>query len=223
MGNAVGSSAGDVLVVMLDDANQGLLSSVAADVFDFEINPLYLLEFLADPRHLMFVAVANETVVGMASAASACSFCSLIAAQLQLAIDAQFTKVLADSEVTGRKHTISIEANGIYYWRVRSESSDWSNTWTIEVQNGTGSVGTEASEAGLQVARLYSNFPNPFSAVTTISFETSTSSPALVEIFDLIGRRVSTLGPDSWCRHARGAIRRIETSSRSLFIPTESR
>jgi aminoglycoside 6'-N-acetyltransferase I len=47
--------------------NASLLDRVAADVFDDPIVPAYLGAFLEDPRHVMFVAVEGDTVVGMAS------------------------------------------------------------------------------------------------------------------------------------------------------------
>lgn len=47
--------------------NADLLTNVAADVFDHEIDPEYLSAFVDDPRHVMFLAVDDATVVGMAS------------------------------------------------------------------------------------------------------------------------------------------------------------
>lgn len=55
-------------IQLLSPANANLLSNVAPEVFDYAIEPPYLEAFLADPRHIMFVAVDNPIVVGMASA-----------------------------------------------------------------------------------------------------------------------------------------------------------
>ncbi|HZS61848.1 MAG TPA: GNAT family N-acetyltransferase [Gemmatimonadaceae bacterium] len=49
-----------------DDAN--VLERVAADVFDNDIEPGLVAEFLADPRHHLAVAIEDGVVVGMASA-----------------------------------------------------------------------------------------------------------------------------------------------------------
>ena len=52
----------------LDRASASLLDNIAPDVFDNAIDPNSLAAFLADPRHLMFLAVEDGVVVGMASA-----------------------------------------------------------------------------------------------------------------------------------------------------------
>lgn len=48
--------------------NAELLASVAADVFDHDIDPANLKRFVDDPRHVMVVATEGRMVVGMASA-----------------------------------------------------------------------------------------------------------------------------------------------------------
>lgn len=58
----------DVTVRLLDEASAPLLARVAPDVFDEAVEPRWLAEFLADPRHHMVLAVADGVVVGMASA-----------------------------------------------------------------------------------------------------------------------------------------------------------
>jgi len=45
-------------------ANANLLDRVDPDVFDHPIQPALLAGYLADPRHAMFVAVADGWVVG---------------------------------------------------------------------------------------------------------------------------------------------------------------
>jgi ribosomal protein S18 acetylase RimI-like enzyme len=55
-------------IALLSTANAELLKDIAPDVFDCEINPQYLEAFLGDPRHIMYLAVDNKVVVGMASA-----------------------------------------------------------------------------------------------------------------------------------------------------------
>lgn len=62
-------STGRPLVVHLaagDDLH--LLDRVAADVFDGPVMPDRWAEFLADPRHHLAVALADDEVIGMASA-----------------------------------------------------------------------------------------------------------------------------------------------------------
>jgi ribosomal protein S18 acetylase RimI-like enzyme len=55
-------------IVLLCHENAELLKDIAPEVFDHEINPQYLAAFLGDPRHIMYLALDNKVVVGMASA-----------------------------------------------------------------------------------------------------------------------------------------------------------
>ncbi len=56
-----------VTVHLVTEANRALLERVEDDVFDHEVRPEYLARFLANPDHLLAVAVADGTVIGMAS------------------------------------------------------------------------------------------------------------------------------------------------------------
>lgn len=51
----------------LDESNTKLLERVAPDVFDRPVKTEHLARFVADARHVMFLAVADDQVIGMAS------------------------------------------------------------------------------------------------------------------------------------------------------------
>ena len=53
---------------LVSSENSEILDRIGADVFDDPIDTPQLYAFLDDMRHIMFVAVHEETVVGMASA-----------------------------------------------------------------------------------------------------------------------------------------------------------
>ncbi len=55
-------------IQMLGPADTAVLDNVAPGVFDNAIDPRWMAEFLADPRHHMAVALDGGLVVGMASA-----------------------------------------------------------------------------------------------------------------------------------------------------------
>lgn len=55
-------------VRMLGQGDESILWNVAPDVFDDPIDPRAAAEFLADPRHLLAVALDGEVVVGFVSA-----------------------------------------------------------------------------------------------------------------------------------------------------------
>ena len=54
--------------VLLDAHDTHRLDRLAPDVFDGPIDATQLAAFVADPQHLMILAVEEETVVGMLSA-----------------------------------------------------------------------------------------------------------------------------------------------------------
>lgn len=56
-----------VEIVRLDSENVGLLEHIAPEVFDYEIKDPYLDAFMSDPRHTLFLATEDGTVVGMTS------------------------------------------------------------------------------------------------------------------------------------------------------------
>ncbi len=58
----------DFEIHRLDSCNSVLLERLDQDVFDNAIDEVQLRAFLDDPRHFMFIAVVDGTVVGMASA-----------------------------------------------------------------------------------------------------------------------------------------------------------
>ncbi|MEM9927018.1 MAG: GNAT family N-acetyltransferase [Cyanobacteria bacterium P01_D01_bin.50] len=53
---------------ILDRGDEDILSKVAFDVFDYELNQKLVAEFLRDSRHHIAVAIDGDLVVGFASA-----------------------------------------------------------------------------------------------------------------------------------------------------------
>lgn len=58
----------DVAIKRVSRGDAGLLASVAPDVFDDAIDPALLAAYLAEPGHLLVVAVSDGQVVGQACA-----------------------------------------------------------------------------------------------------------------------------------------------------------
>lgn len=53
-------------IVLVDAETTSLLDTVAEDVFDDDIVPSLLAAFVADPHHLMTIAIVDGVVVGQA-------------------------------------------------------------------------------------------------------------------------------------------------------------
>ncbi|MDM7925447.1 MAG: MBL fold metallo-hydrolase [bacterium] len=69
------------------------------------------------------------------------------------------------------------------------------NGETIALEAGTSGVGDAAPDASGRPARfsLLRNYPNPFNPGTTVEFSVPMSGRALLEVFDMTGRRVAAL------------------------------
>lgn len=63
----------------------------------------------------------------------------------------------------------------------------------IMVDAGTNKLYPTSVESGLKNELELTNYPNPFSAITTIQFQTSSNAPVSLEVFDQTGKKVSTL------------------------------
>lgn len=57
-----------VTIKVLSKADLSLLLNAADDVFDNPVDEKFASEFLADPRHHIVAAIANDTMIGFASA-----------------------------------------------------------------------------------------------------------------------------------------------------------
>jgi len=85
------------------------------------------------------------------------------------------------------------ELNKIYYWRVRSSNSagfsDWSPVYKFSTGNAT------AVEEINQLPEDYSlsNYPNPFNPSTTIEFNLPVKEFVSLEVFNILGNKISTL------------------------------
>jgi aminoglycoside 6'-N-acetyltransferase I len=58
----------DVVIRRLGPGDATILDRVAAEVFDEPVDPRRLAAYLAEPGHLMFVAMAGDEVVGQCAA-----------------------------------------------------------------------------------------------------------------------------------------------------------
>ena len=66
MNSPVGGSG--LEIIRLSPDNAGLLDRVAEDVFDEPVRPDRLAAYLADPGHIMLVAVSDGIVIGQCAA-----------------------------------------------------------------------------------------------------------------------------------------------------------
>lgn len=82
-----------------------------------------------------------------------------------------------------------------FNWRARAVTSSGYGAWsTVTTFTTTRLVEVERTGKNVPVSfNLEQNYPNPFNASTTIAFSVKESCRVLLELYDVLGRKVATL------------------------------
>lgn len=114
--------------------------------------------------------------------------------QLDVAFDANFNDmVFTSNSLTNTNHLLTgLDNNKNYYWRVRAGNTtgwgSYSDTWNFT----TLIVGVDEDHLNNNFV-LNQNYPNPFNPSTNISYSIPEQSSVKLEIYDALGRNISTL------------------------------
>ncbi len=112
----------------------------------------------------------------------------------------------ATGETNGVKLTSTNQNDGTFSWTAPASGSGDVKLYISGLQGNYSGLNTElvltSSEQTTGIDELVqnpsnlsilSNYPNPFNAVTTIYFSTSTAGPASLNIYNLVGQKVASL------------------------------
>ncbi|MHC1738934.1 MAG: T9SS type A sorting domain-containing protein [Ignavibacteriaceae bacterium] len=84
--------------------------------------------------------------------------------------------------------------NIVYYWKVRAKNvggiSEWSDTWNFKTKDTITQAGDDFVPEEFSLGQ---NFPNPFNPVTVISYNLPERGYVLLNVFDVLGKRVRVL------------------------------
>jgi hypothetical protein len=119
---------------------------------------------------------------------------------LQLSLNPGFSSfVFQDSTLTVTSVKAPLLAlDTTYYWRMRTMNgpitSDWSSVKSFKTNRTI--TGVEKTAAIPKEFALLQNYPNPFNPATNIEFHIAAAGFVSLNVFDLLGRKVTTLVND---------------------------
>ncbi|MCH8277025.1 MAG: T9SS type A sorting domain-containing protein, partial [Bacteroidetes bacterium] len=173
--------------------NGGNVESRVYDQYMPEEGTVFRLE---TPDELPVPLLASPGYGGQASSGSVSFYWSGIAHdvfRIQVARGRDFSSVVLDSVDVSPGMAWPFVDAGPYYWRVQSTTGVWSNIWPFEIVRGATGVSESDDNLLPTEFKLYENYPNPFNERTVITYDLPSASSVRLVVFDILGRRVSTL------------------------------
>jgi len=138
--------------------------------------------------------------------------------QVQVASDNDFNSIEFQDEVTQPAVNTTLD-DGTYYVRVRAQNSagvsDYSATISYTV-DATVSV-SETDERPENFA-LHPATPNPFNPATQIGFELPQQSQVVIEVYNMLGQRVTTLTDATYSAGEHNVIFNASNLSSGIYL-----
>ena len=155
-------------VIILGDFNDEMLAST------YNSEPSPYKNFQDDPEYTVVTKSLEEA--GYTSYSSYSMIDHII-----------FTSELSDEHYAGTQRV----ENPFYIGSYLSQTSDHFPVWTRFVFGEI--TANENDNEIAQTFKLHQNYPNPFNPSTVINYELSQSTNVVLEVFDIAGRKISTL------------------------------
>jgi hypothetical protein len=121
---------------------------------------------------------------------------SVLSYQVQVSEDSTFTSVVVDVSVTDTILQLNpLRPNTAHYWQVNATNTYGTSDYSLTGRFVTTSTVVDVEETGHMPEDfvLHQNYPNPFNPRTAISFQLSAVSFVRLDVYDGLGRKISTL------------------------------
>jgi hypothetical protein len=108
------------------------------------------------------------------------------------------TYLVQDSSQSTSYQLFDLANSAKYTWRVRAKNDsmigEWSQSWSFYTESEPLQTSNESWGEGIpQVFSLQQNYPNPFNPSTVIRYAMPQAGEVQLEVYDMMGRKVSTL------------------------------
>jgi len=112
---------------------------------------------------------------------------------IQVDDNSDFSSPEVDAYASGGSYSVPYALEkGYYYWRVRASNAGWpwSEVWYFRL---VGRAKKDLVDGVPNSVELHANYPNPFNPSTEIVFGLPTAQYVRLEVFNVMGQKVSTL------------------------------
>jgi hypothetical protein len=156
----------------------------------------FTTEFVPVVRASLITPAQNANEVDMPTVFTWDSVAHAVNYEFQLFTDAMLTEVVSLHTLETTLKLDTLKANTDYLYRVRAKNQTSKSAWVNHEFTTAASSVVTSNESGESLPTAYDlsqNYPNPFNPSTVIRYAVPQAGEVQLEVYDMMGRKVSTL------------------------------